>query len=304
MSTQVLQHRRQNHSGFTLTELLVSIAILGVLSSMMLPGLTRALESARRAVCASNLRQVGMGLMMYADESDGLFPPLQEVGDPPCLPGPVPPLMLRGRAMYPEYITDPRILICPSDLRGKEEYAAGRWRETGVSGHPGPRPSILPCRIDDLSYHYIPWLFRAEWIMDDATMDFSTDFYGAFLDTLEYAGQPNSSSREWSFADASGRRHHVFPLRQGVERVLITDINAPWRGHSSASDIPIMFDHLSTNPLYFNHLPGGANILYMDGHVDFAKYPQRDPYPVTRAWAMLVTSLDSENGLLDDSSGY
>ncbi len=292
-----MQQRLRIHharAGFTLVELLVDIAIIGLLASMLTPALARAHEAARRAVCSNNLRQVAMALLMYADEADGYFPSLQHVGQPQCLAGPLPPLMFRGDAVYPEYVTDTRVLICPSDLRGKEEFKQGRWWATDVLGRPGERPSVLPCRIDDLSYHYIPWVFRSEWVMDPATQDFGRAFYAAFVDALETAGGRDSLTPNWSFADDSGYRHQVLRLRQGAERFLITDINAPWRGHSSDTQIPMLFDHVNANPLNFNHVPGGANVLYMDGHVEFSRYPQQEPYPVTRSWATLMTALDTE----------
>jgi prepilin-type N-terminal cleavage/methylation domain-containing protein/prepilin-type processing-associated H-X9-DG protein len=58
---------RQN--GFTLIELLVVIALIGILSAMLLPALGRAKSAAQRADCVSNLRQLGLGTQMYADEN-------------------------------------------------------------------------------------------------------------------------------------------------------------------------------------------------------------------------------------------
>lgn len=61
--------------GFTLVEMLVVIAIIAVLASILFPVFARARAAARRTRCASNLRQIGLALAMYADDCDGQGPP-------------------------------------------------------------------------------------------------------------------------------------------------------------------------------------------------------------------------------------
>jgi len=62
------------HSGFTLIELLVVIAIIAILGAFLLPSLRSTIESARRTKCSSNMRQIGVSIIVYSQDYDGVIP--------------------------------------------------------------------------------------------------------------------------------------------------------------------------------------------------------------------------------------
>ncbi len=65
---------RNKVCGFTLIELLVVIAIISILAAILFPVFARARENARRANCASNLKQIGLGIMQYTQDYDERMP--------------------------------------------------------------------------------------------------------------------------------------------------------------------------------------------------------------------------------------
>jgi prepilin-type N-terminal cleavage/methylation domain-containing protein/prepilin-type processing-associated H-X9-DG protein len=66
------------HRGFTLIELLVVIAIIAILAAILFPVFAQAREKARQTACLSNMKQVGLGLTMYAQDYDEVLPPAND----------------------------------------------------------------------------------------------------------------------------------------------------------------------------------------------------------------------------------
>jgi prepilin-type N-terminal cleavage/methylation domain-containing protein/prepilin-type processing-associated H-X9-DG protein len=105
-----MRHIKPSRKGqaFTLIELLVVIAIIAILASILFPVFARARESARRASCQSNLKQIGLAMMQYTQDYDEKYLPSQP--SDPANPG--------GGATFvtvlQPYIKSSQIFICPS----------------------------------------------------------------------------------------------------------------------------------------------------------------------------------------------
>lgn len=205
-----------------------SVAVLLVVGIFILPALSRARESARRASVSNSYKQLGLVFKMYANENKGgAYPPMAP-GTPYWVPD--------FRALYPKFMTDFGIM---DTFIGHEKEALAKALQVS------PPDWETINRIAGESFVYFPWTLE------------SPEDLEALTDKPIQLAQKTSGDLE--IADKM-----LYRTREGIERYLITDINNPAGSAKAQANIPVLFQRPGEKGAYVLFMDGHVEFLKLD----------------------------------------
>jgi prepilin-type N-terminal cleavage/methylation domain-containing protein/prepilin-type processing-associated H-X9-DG protein len=216
--------------GFTLVEVLVVLAVASLLLSILLGALGRARIAAFRTGCAHNLRQIGLGMNMYLDDNDRVYP---------CADDPVstePPYWLwMGRGWRPfmrPYLggsadgRDPAVLLCPEDRSNPAMYESTSYAYSMAFYHSPEQIDVLNDKTDTYSNPQPSIRQRRGDVADPAAKVLVGEWFSNHWPVDDEQGWWNwQGARNFLFADGHGaflRAKQILPARDGLPDANLT----------------------------------------------------------------------------------